>query len=508
MQSDRSDPSPSNTPPPSPQPASPPSPPPVIPLLPAPAPATSAPVPPPLPAPPTPVAPVQQPSEPVLHSFIGTLDALQRAAQRQNKWVLIIILPSLTPSSAPSSFPATRTAWGPNASHRPSVLHTTTDINDKFILWRRTTGSSDAERYTAFFPVDGLPHVALLDPRSGERLCVWGNVDGANMDQNRISEHLWSTVQESLHKFLEQHSLEDGALGPLHTQDKPWAVRTRRMSHAVESFPSTSVMDDEEAAIAAAIKASLEDVAAGNSVFDNDHVSDMDRSDDTDSTDATPTLDDYGPSSSSNDGEGDQSSDVDIELTSHPQPVLPQPSRPILIPERRRDAAVPSSVESLSSSYMDRMQSSFRSSANPQLVQFRRLREEQDAELARSLQEDRARERKELAEAEHKAAVKEHMLNAAARLPDEPTENSNCLTIAIRIGGGKRITRRFNRSDLLQSVADFVIASSGIISLAKAEPCLALKTAGPPLKRVSWQTRLSDLGLSNRTMFTLNEAVL
>ncbi|PXF48066.1 UBX domain-containing protein 5 [Gracilariopsis chorda] len=448
----------------------------------------------------------QQPTEPVLESFIGSLDALERAAMRQSKWPLVVLQPSTYSALTPSSTSSSRTAWRSNALHRRSSLPTTSHLIDNIILWRRTAASSDAERYTAFFPVDGLPHIALLDPRSGERLCVWGNEEGANMDGNQISEQLWSKVQQNLVHFLESHSLEDDALGPMHTQDKPWAVRTRRISQTDGTSASSSVMEDEEAAIAAAIKASLADAGLSSDTF-NDDDSDMDRSENSTSTDGNQTLDEL-VSASSNDDQSDERSNVDLDIPDRPQRDLPPPSTPIQIPLRRADTLPPSSVESLSSSYMERMDSRFRSFQDPQLVEIRRLREEQDAELARSLQEDRERERKEHDEANRKALVKEHMLNAAARLPDEPPEDSQCLTIAVRLSGGKRITRRFKHSDMLQSIADFVIAESGIIALAKAEPCLALKSAGAPLKRVSWHVQLSELSLSNRTMFTLNEAVL
>ncbi|CDF40753.1 unnamed protein product [Chondrus crispus] len=102
------------------------------------------------------------------------------------------------------------------------------------------------------------------------------------------------------------------------------------------------------------------------------------------------------------------------------------------------------------------MDSRFRSNTNPALLEARRLRQEKDVELARSLQEDRKRnlEEQSLAAAK-RAAEKTQKLVAVVRLPDELLEDSvEALTSALRVAGGARIARRFSGRGKLRSVAD------------------------------------------------------
>lgn len=480
---------------------------------------TPPPPPPPLPLP-TPAIPLlpAPPSERPLTSFVGSLETATTSALRQNKWPLILLLP---PTPRPVTA-APRPAWGPDAYHAPKRLHAPRRVQDALLLWRRTAATADAERYTAFFPVDGLPHLALLDPRSGERLAVWGN-DGRGTHADGIDDALWELVVEDLAQFLDNHSLEDGALGPAHHREKPWAVRTRRVKDPKsDKLPPTSVMDDEDAAIAAAIAASLQDVREDSydSESDDDHDCDDEHEDEDDvfsggaslqdeddGNDVNTVPDDFSDNRSMETGTTQSGASTPqsgaVPMSSRLGNIPPPPRRPVLAPSR--GDPIPSSLESVSSSYLERMDSCLRSSTNTALMEARRLRQEQDAELAASLQEDRQREERELLEAERAAAKKRTILDATARLPDEPVEGPNAVTIAIRLLEGKRIMRRFNSFDPLQSVADFAIAETGCISVIDKSPAAALRIAGVKLTGLGWNTALRELGLSSRTMIILNE---
>ena len=388
-------------------------------------------------------------------------------------------------------------------------------------MWRRTKGSSDADRYQAFFPVDGHPHLALLDPRSGERLAVWGNQDGQGMESyNSITDDLWDVVLEDLDKFLESHSLEDGALGPVHLREKSWAVRTRRVTERASvscpNLPPTSVMDDEEAAIAAAIAASLAEAENNDQKSsDNDYSDDCDSSGSSDEILSTDSIAGEGTTSAEQASSGSEetatpsegSSEVgssSIDISTRLDETRRAVSMPVPIPSRAQDPS-PSSIESLSHSYIERMDSRFRSNTNPALLEARRLRQEQDEELARSLQEDRKRNLEERLAAAKRAAEKTQRLAAVARLPDEPLEDSaEALTIALRVAGGARIGRRFSGRDKLRSVADFATAEIGCIDLLSKDPKRVLRIAGGELSAGSWETRLGEMGLSRRTMLILN----
>lgn len=461
----------------------------------------------------------------LMASFGGQVDALQRHALRQKKWALVLLLPHMESCSAPTSPLRSRPAWGPDAYHQPKRLFASAHVAENVLLWRRTCGSSDAEKYAAFFPTDGFPHVALLDPRSGERLCVWGNEDGKGMSEGGICDGLWEDVLKDLDLFLEEHTLEDGALGPLHMAEKSWAARTRRVGEngPERNLQSTAVMDDEDAAIAAAIAASLaESEPHGTDEYHGGSSSDGDVEDDdseemyTDSSDESDEeeeedykSDDIFASHGSIDDNDDKTASESTGSTVGDEgmpfsqtPVSPPASRPVLIPPRREIG--PSSVESLSSSYLDRMDSCFRSSTNPSLVETRRLRQEQDAELAASLQEDRERETKEEEEMAARARKKEFQLEADARLPDEPKEGKEFVTIAIRMADGSRILRRLNSFDTLSHVADLAIARIGCVSLKERIPKDVLRVAGGKVGSVDWNVTLMEMGLSGRAMVMLN----
>lgn len=396
-------------------------------------------------------------------------------------------------------------------------------------------GGSDADKYTAFFPIDGLPHFALLDPRSAERLIVWGNADGDGLEHGNISDTLWQEVQEDLVHFKENHSLTDDALGPLHREEKTWAVRTRRVSntHSAPVLQPTSLMDDEHVAIAAAIAASLAEPTPQNERTNEHSNEDTDYGQMYTDTDSSHSHDDVNQpetdsesdfvNTQSTDDEDDKQSDqshqshqshqsdqshqstarsLSDSVSTPPTPLPPPPERPMLVPSR--GDLLPSSVESLPSSYLGRVQSCLRSSTDPTLNQTRQLVQEQDAELAAALMEDRQREENERNEVRQELAHKEAVMAATTRLPPQPSpDDVAALTIAIRLSSGKRLERRFNNFDMLASVADFVVSETHCVGVMDKEPAAALRSFGMNIHPLTWQTPLSGMVLGRRTVFTL-----
>ena len=329
---------------------------------------------------------------------------------------------------------------------------------------------------------------------------VWGNDDGVGVEDGQLADSLWNEVQDELERFLENHQLEDDAVGPLHQQEKPWAVRTRR----VESTPDpvlqpTSVMDDEAAAIEAAIAASLADVQQQQQESDVEN-SDMYSSDAESQQEMQQSTD-----IEEDDVQSDQSTARSLSetLSTPPTPVPPPSQRPMLMPTRGEPVA--SSIESVSSSYLERMHSCFQSSTDASLMEARRLRQQQDAELAESLMMDQEREKKEQDEVRKELAQKQLISEAEARLPMEPEATADCFVIAVRMKGGARIVRRFNVTDLLCSVADFVIAQAGLTNLMDNEPGVVIKSPGISFKNVTWNSSLQTIGLGKRTVFTLSK---
>ena len=48
----------------------------------------------------------------------------------------------------------------------------------------------EAQRYMTFYPVSEWPHIAILDPRTGERLITWSRVPDAATFCDLITEFL------------------------------------------------------------------------------------------------------------------------------------------------------------------------------------------------------------------------------------------------------------------------------------------------------------------------------
>jgi len=70
-------------------------------------------------------------------------------------------------------------------------------VAEGFVLWQVLRESDEGGRYCRFYPINGLPHIAIIDSRTGERLESWD----AFMDANALKEELT--------KFLETHFFDE-----------------------------------------------------------------------------------------------------------------------------------------------------------------------------------------------------------------------------------------------------------------------------------------------------------
>ncbi len=438
-------------------------------------------------------------------------------------------------------------------------------VSSSVNAWRPRSESSYTESYTSFFPSSGDVHIALLDTRSGERLNVWGEPKTSNTEE--AEPVVWESVVKMLETFLSEHSLNGADLGPLHHREKPWAVKTRRVSESQAHLPPTSMMDDEEAAIAAAIAASLaevgQDMSDEESEDDEDEDEDEDTSEDIDMT-ATPENAEYtgtsvesiaiptttpgawsdvigGDSPSSypgvqnrfdalepgayaaqrsdagdgaEDGRGDGDDADDSMEDSGSNSGSNSMDISVPLPDRSGEsssnpkppAAMASSVESLASNYMERLHSRFRSANDPSLLESRLLRQEQDAELAASLEEDRRKIREKVEKARMEAQAKEAQMLAQNRLPEEPEKsNPAAVAIAIRLPGGNRIMRRFLKTTPFSSIADLCLAHAGL-EIVKHEPASCLRSPAVSLANVSWSNDIESVcGGSRAVMFIVHK---
>ncbi len=114
-------------------------------------------------------------------------------------------------------------------------------------------------RYCRFYTVTVEPHIAIIDPRTGERVEVWeGFLDPVALIENCmycvykiVSIYGINLVQ----KFLDSHSLDEH--GGKKRKPKPKRVRTQNCSHLFSNRLVKQGDISEEAQLAAAIAASL-----------------------------------------------------------------------------------------------------------------------------------------------------------------------------------------------------------------------------------------------------------
>ncbi|XP_037563720.1 UBX domain-containing protein 7-like [Dermacentor silvarum] len=124
-------------------------------------------------------------------------------------------------------------------------------ISEHFVFWQVYQDSEEGQRYVLFYKVVDYPYVAILDPRTGEKVLSWNQVDAVKFC-------------DAVTEFLAEHPTPDGsAVNPPTKKVKPTVKK--------ESI----VEEDEESQMRAAIEASLRESSART----HESASDDDQSD-------------------------------------------------------------------------------------------------------------------------------------------------------------------------------------------------------------------------------------
>lgn len=369
-----------------------------------------------LPAPPVPPPRVEPPPDPFVQSdgttrgdglanlfrhpthlnFSDTFENAMTAGQRQSKWLLV----NIQRSDIFASLVMNRDVW--------SDPHVEEVLQAHFIFWQRDERTPDGQRYKQFYRFDQPPHVALVDPRSGERLRVWGG-DGEQIEKNALLTELMD--------FVEGNSLVSDA----NIRDRVPMLR-RPSSRSADVLMQDDEDMSEDAQLAAAIAASMEQ-----------------------SVNMQPEKLQQGSSSRATENGG--------------------LSRNTVAPSSGEGGA--GSIYADRSN--EREASRFLSATDPTLNRNRSLRAQQDSEFEESLAMDRAIEQSVRAEAlrkeqEAKAEERKAMEIATARKlkrrrvpPVPPPDSKERITeLAIRLPTGVRLQRRFLASDTVGNVYDFI----------------------------------------------------
>uniref|UniRef100_A0A7N6ACP3 UBX domain-containing protein 7 n=1 Tax=Anabas testudineus TaxID=64144 RepID=A0A7N6ACP3_ANATE len=182
----------------------------------------------------------------------GSFETAKDCGQLENKWLMINI-------QNVQDFACqclNRDVWSNDAVK--------TIIREHFIFWQVYHDSEEGQRYIQFYKLNKFPYISILDPRTGQKMVEWNQLDVASFLEQATS-------------FLAEHGQLDGP-----SCQAPPAKRAR----------SESLIDaSEDSQLEAAIRASLQETHYESSNVPE--APDSPRSDD--ESDAEPFSDSEGP---------------------------------------------------------------------------------------------------------------------------------------------------------------------------------------------------------------------
>lgn len=231
----------------------------------------------------------------------GSFETAKDCGQLENKWLMINI-------QNVQDFACqclNRDVWSNDAVR--------TIIREHFIFWQVYHDSEEGQRYIQFYKLNKFPYISILDPRTGQKMVEWNQLDVASF-------------LEQVTGFLTEHGQLDGP-----SSHAPPAKRAR----------SESLIDaSEDSQLEAAIRASLQETHYDSSSAPD--PPDSPRSED--DSEAEPFSDSEGLISV--DGSDNETTEVHEDGSSSGSqtpagqapstPAAPQPSRPDSPPNRHR----------------------------------------------------------------------------------------------------------------------------------------------------------------------------
>ncbi|ORY87625.1 hypothetical protein BCR37DRAFT_375494 [Protomyces lactucae-debilis] len=111
-------------------------------------------------------------------------------------------------------------------------------VRESFLFLQYTKNSEDGESYMRFYPVEQYPHIAILDPRTGERVKTWSKTLSVPDFMGDVAE------------FLDRFSLDD-------TKQNPIAKKPKRQTERAKAPAEMSEEDQINAAIMASVGGSM-----------------------------------------------------------------------------------------------------------------------------------------------------------------------------------------------------------------------------------------------------------
>lgn len=143
-----------------------------------------------------------------------------RFANEVSKWLLV----NIQSADVFASHVLNRDVWA-----RPAARNL---LDTSYVLWQVDAASTDGARYLTYYPGGSLPVVAVVDPRSGERVCSWSS-DGPTGEaalreaslvaelRNWSTNHVLSSGGDAALAAALAASLENGSAEPAVAADPP-----------------------------------------------------------------------------------------------------------------------------------------------------------------------------------------------------------------------------------------------------------------------------------------------
>jgi len=163
--------------------------------------------------------------------FQGSFDNAREAAKQSQRWLLV----NIQAQTEFQSLVLNRDLWSND------VIQNT--VHNSFIFWQQERTTMDAQRFlTLYNPGPSLPHVCIIDPRTGERLSI--------LRLKATDDDLRMAFFEQITAFLEKQSFKMG--GGSQQNDSYGRGSDVYASSAQGLSPSTSSFNSElERALAA-----------------------------------------------------------------------------------------------------------------------------------------------------------------------------------------------------------------------------------------------------------------
>jgi len=151
-------------------------------------------------------------------------EATRKRAKNENKWIMV----DIQNISEFACQVLNRDLWNEKAVKEVIRAH--------FLFLQFNSASPEGRQYINYYPIDSYPHIAIIDPRTGERVRV---LNAINLSPNEFICHITED-------FLERYSLTEKKQTPHKSATKQFIARSEEEQiSSFEESASESNDDDE-----------------------------------------------------------------------------------------------------------------------------------------------------------------------------------------------------------------------------------------------------------------------